>query len=152
MGYLIQPNKFVTYQFTIDALDVQNCGTNQIPLIDLTPNAFDGEIFFPLFSSLRIVNQSIPYNFGSQSHISLQSGGNIFMIWQTLLNNMSPDQYAYTSLYTQKENNYSGPIYTGNVDPQKVGQILSLNTLDNGDATFGDGQLIVTINGFKTKV
>jgi hypothetical protein len=152
MGYLENPNQFQSYKFILDSIDVQNCGTNPIQLIDLTPNNFNGEIFFPLFASLRIINQSNQYNFNSQSHIQLSSGGNVYMIWQQLLNGMTPNNYAFTSLYVQHQHNYGGTIYTGNVEPIKSGHKLTLTTNDMGDATSGDGQLIVVINGFKTLV
>lgn len=152
MGYLIKPNKFLTYQYTFDSSIVKTCGSVPIPLINLTPNGFNGEIFFPLSATLRNVNQTLPYDFGSQSHINIQSGGVQFFIWQLLLNNMPSDIYSYTSLYVQIQHNYGASNLTGNADSLKAAQSLYLTTYDYNDATTGDGQLIVTINGFKTIV
>lgn len=152
MGFLIKPNKFFKYTFTLDSSIVQTCGTNPIFLIDLAPNQFNGEILFPLSATLRNVNQNIAYDFGTQSHPTIRCFGVNYFIWQTLLNNMPTDIYSYTSLYVQTQHNYISANLTGNADSIKALSTIYLETFDGNDATTGDGQLIVTINGFKTTV
>ena len=152
MGYLIKQNKFVTHQFTLDSSVVKTCGTLPIYLMDLSPNGFDSTIFIPLTATLRNVNQTVNYNFGSQSHPTLQCSGVFYFVWQILLNNMASNLYAYTSVYCQSQNNYSGKNFTGNAEDMKSGNVLTLTTHDGNDAINGNGQLIITISGFNTTI
>ena len=152
MGYLIKQNKFVTHQFTLDSSVVKTCGTTPIYLMDLSPNGFNSTIFIPLSATLRIVNRTVNYNFGSQSHPILSDSGVYYFVWQTLFNGMATDLYSYTSLYTQSQNNYSGTDLTGNAVDSKSGNVLNLTTFDGNDATNGNGQLIITISGFNTTI
>lgn len=152
MGYLIKDNKFVTHQFTLDSSVVKTCGTTPVYLMDLSPNGFDSTIFIPLTATLRNVNQTVNYNFGSQSHPTLQCSGVFYFIWQILLNNMASNVYAFTSVYCQSQNNYSGNDLTGNANADKSNNQLFLQTFDGNDATNGNGQLIITISGFNTTI
>ena len=154
MGYLEKQNQFVTYASTIDAADVITCGSTPVKLNSYPGGNFNGTFFIPLFASLKLINNTIPFDFGASDHLTIKDNNvniaiSIYFYWKELLNNF-PNDIPFTSTYLQQDHNLGGANITTNYNPQKQ-QNLYLNTINYNDATQGDGQLKVIIGGVITQ-
>ena len=153
MGYLIQQNQFVTYTSTIDAADVITCGSIPVKLNSFPNGDFNGTYFTPLFASIKLINNTIPFDFATGDHLTIKDNNvnvaiSIYFYWKELLNNF-PNDLPFTSTFMQQTHNLGGASITTNYSPQKQ-QNLYLNTINYNDATQGDGQLKVIIGGVIT--
>ena len=153
MGYILEGNTFVTYKTTVQAADVITCGSSPVKLNSFPNGNFNSKFFIPLFASLRIVNNTIPYDFASGDHIAIVDNNvnisiSIYFLYEELLNNFNSD-IPYTTTYLQKQHNLGGSNVNTNYNPQKNNN-LYLNTISFGDCTQGDGQLEIIIGGVIT--
>lgn len=154
MGYKISANKYVTYTTNIDAADVITCGSVPVKLNSFQNGNFNGTYFTPLFATLKLINNTIPFDFGVGDHLTIKDNNvniaiSIYFYWQELLNNFQND-IPYTSTYLQKTHNLGGANITTNYSPQKQ-QNLYLNTINYNDASQGDGILQVIVGGVLTQ-
>lgn len=154
MGYLIKANQFVTYTSTVDAADIITCGSIPVKLNSFANGDFNGTFFTPLFASLKLVNNTVPFDFAAGDHLTIKDNNvniaiSIYFYWKELLNNFQND-IPYTSTYLQQDHNLGGANITTNYNPQKQ-QNLYLNTINFADCSQGDGQLKIIIGGVITQ-
>ena len=152
MGYLINKNPFQVFNFNIDFADIISCGSSPFPLKAIKGLDFNGTNFLPLTATIRVINQTTPYDFGANSHICIQyTSPRIVFIWNQLINTFAANE-AYQSFYIQSMNNFGGDQLTNNTQSFKNGSNLVITTYDGGDATQGDGQINLSITGYYTKI
>lgn len=154
MGFLIKRNNYVTYTTTVDATDIITCGSIPVKLNSYPNGNFNKTYFTPLFASLKLINNTIPFDFATNDHLTIVDNNvnisiSIYFFWLQLLNNFNLD-IPYTSTYIQQGHNLGGANINTNYNPQKNNN-LYLSTINFADCTQGDGQLQIIIGGVLTQ-